>query len=437
MRSEKEMMDRIIEVAEKDERVRGVYMSGSRTNPNAPRDIFQDYDIVYVVTDISSFREDRGWIDVFGRRLYMQYPDAMPMPWEEIDTEKSYGYLMQFADGNRIDLRLATMEYALEDIKKDRLCRILLDKDKVLPEIPQATDEDHWVKRPGEKEYLNCCNEFWWMQNSIGKGIWRGEITYAMDMLNLHARPELMKMLTWYVGVNRNFSCSVGKCGKYLDKYVTQEEYQRLMETYPGAKEEAIWNSVWVMCDLFDEIARKVGDGLGYDYNKKEAHNSRLYLDCTYEAPRGAKKFYMVRRMRAKDVEQVAGIWLEGNLDAHRFIQETYWQGNYEEVKGQLAQAEVYTYEDDRGILGFAGISHGYIAGIFVKEKMRSQGIGKALVDFCKEKYPELFLHVYCKNRKAVVFYEREGFSVEKEQMDKNTGEKEYVMVWRGSRLNG
>ena len=113
MRSEKEMMDRIMEVAQKDERVRGVYMSGSRTNPNAPRDIFQDYDIVYVVTDISSFREDRGWIDVFGRRLYMQYPDDMPMPWEEIDTEKSYGYLMQFADGNRIDLRLATMEYAL------------------------------------------------------------------------------------------------------------------------------------------------------------------------------------------------------------------------------------------------------------------------------------------------------------------------------------
>ena len=48
MRSEKEMMDTIIEVAEKDARIRGVYMNGSRTNPNAPRDVFQDYDIVYV-----------------------------------------------------------------------------------------------------------------------------------------------------------------------------------------------------------------------------------------------------------------------------------------------------------------------------------------------------------------------------------------------------
>ena len=432
MRSEKEMMDKIIEVAEKDERVRGVYMNGSRTNPNAPRDIFQDYDIVYVVTEISSFREDRGWIDVFGRRLYMQYPDDMPMPWEEIDTENSYGYLMQLADGNRIDLRLATMDFALKDIREDRLCRILLDKDEALPGIPRSTDEDHWVKRPGEKEYLNCCNEFWWMQNSIGKGIWRGEIPYAMDMLNLHGRPELMKMLAWYAGMNRNFTCSVGKCGKYLDKFLTKGEYQRLMETYPGAEEEAMWRSVRAMCDLFDETARKVGDGLGYTYNGKEAHNSRLYLDCTYETPRGAKEFSMVRSMRAGDVEQVAEIWLEGNMSAHSFIPETYWKGNYEEVKRQLEKAEVYTYEDDRGILGFAGISLGYMEGIFVKEEMRSQGIGKALVDFCKGKYRELSLHVYCENRKAVAFYEREGFSIEKEQTDGNTGEREYQMVWRG-----
>lgn len=433
MRSEKEMMDIIMEVAQKDERIRGVYMNGSRTNPNAPRDVFQDYDIVYVVREISPFREDKGWIDVFGRRLYMQYPDDTPMPGEEIDTENSYGYLMQFADGNRLDLRLATLEYALDNIVSDRLCIILLDKDKALPAIPPSTDEDHWVKRPGEKEYLSCCNEFWWMLNSVGKGLWRGEIPYVMDMLNLHSRPELLRMLAWYVGVGRNFSCSVGKCGKYLDRYLTGEEYQRLMETYPRAEGEDIWRSVRAMCDLFHEMAQKVGDGLGYSYNEKEAHNSRLFLDCTYEMPRGAKAFSMVRRMRTDDVDRVAKIWLEGNLDAHSFIPETYWRGNYEEVKGQLAQAEVYTYEDNNGVLGFAGIMDGYIAGIFVKGKMRSQGIGKALVDFCKEKYPELSLHVYCANKKAVAFYEREGFAVEKEQTDGNTGEKEYKMIWRSN----
>ena len=74
MRSEKEMMDLIIAVANNDVRIRAAYLEGSRANPNVPKDIFQDYDIVYVVTETRSFREDKAWIDRFGERLYMQYP---------------------------------------------------------------------------------------------------------------------------------------------------------------------------------------------------------------------------------------------------------------------------------------------------------------------------------------------------------------------------
>ena len=49
MRSDKEMFDLILDIAKGDDRIRAVYMNGSRTNPNAILDIFQDYDIVYVV----------------------------------------------------------------------------------------------------------------------------------------------------------------------------------------------------------------------------------------------------------------------------------------------------------------------------------------------------------------------------------------------------
>ncbi|MBR3842430.1 MAG: aminoglycoside 6-adenylyltransferase, partial [Christensenellaceae bacterium] len=58
MRSESEMMSLIMGFAERDERVRAVYMNGSRTNPNAPKDIFQDYDIVYVVRNFEEFKND-------------------------------------------------------------------------------------------------------------------------------------------------------------------------------------------------------------------------------------------------------------------------------------------------------------------------------------------------------------------------------------------
>ncbi len=283
MRSEKEMMDMILGVAERDERIRGVYMNGSRTNPNAPHDIFQDYDIVYVVRETASFIADESWIDVFGRRLYMQMPDKMDgLRGMETDFANHYAYLMQFADGNRMDLTIMTPEYGIRNIRHDKLCVILMDKDGVLPEIPAPSDESHWVKKPTAAEYFCCCNEFWWMQNSVGKGLWRREMTYAMDMLNLYIRPQLFRMLSWYAGMRTGFSCSVGKSGKYLHNYLSEGEYGRLMRTYPNSDRECVWKAVFEMCSLFDEMARRVGEKLGYPYQEEEAKGSLLFLDHTH-----------------------------------------------------------------------------------------------------------------------------------------------------------
>lgn len=295
MRSEKEMMELITEVARNDERIRGVYMNGSRTNPNAKRDIFQDYDIVYVVEETASFIEDEKWIDCFGERLYMQMPEHNDrLQGKESDWENCYGYLMQFADGNRIDLHVATLDYARKDMLHDRLCILILDKDGTLPAIPEATDEDHWVKKPSEAEFVCCCNQFWWMLNSVGKGLWRKEIPYVMDMLNLHTRPQLLRVLSWYVGAQTDFSCSVGKSGKCLDKYLSEEEYERLIHTYPMGDTACIWQSVFDMCDLFDEKARWIAKALGYPYNEEEARGSRLFLNCTYELPGDAKSISVI-----------------------------------------------------------------------------------------------------------------------------------------------
>lgn len=432
MRSEKEMMDLILDIANKDDRIRGAYLNGSRTNPNAPKDIFQDYDFVYIVTETASFIRDEGWIDIFGERLYMQLPEKMDrLMGHESDFDNCYGYLLQLADGNRVDFHLQTLTYSINDMLKDRLCIVLLDKDNALPKLPAATDKDHWVVQPSETEYLCCCNEFWWSLNNVGKGLWRGEIPYVMDMLNQLMRPELMKMIAWYVGTKNNFSCSIGKSGKYLCKYLSQEEMARLLRTYPDGKTDAIWSCVFEMCGMFDEIAGETGDKLGFVYNRKEAYNSRLYLDCVYELPADAEEIYLVRRMRENDVDEIAKIWLAANMATHSYIPESYWKGNYESVKQRLKETEVYVYEDDKGIQGFAGITKGYLEGIFVRSKMRAKGIGHALMAVCKSKYFKMSLHVYCKNIRAVNFYLREGFKISKKQVAADTNQAEYEMVWR------
>ena len=142
----------------------------------------------------------------------------------------------------------------------------------------------------------------------------------------------------------------------------------------------------------------------------------------------------MIRELQKTDIDTVSQIWLDANRDAHDVIPAEYWENNFLPVKKMLLQAEVYVYMDERKnrIEGFVGLDQEYIAGIFVRKEARSGGIGKALLDFVKEKKQELTLNVYRKNERAVRFYEREGFQIIDRTVDKSTDEKEYLMKWKG-----
>lgn len=139
----------------------------------------------------------------------------------------------------------------------------------------------------------------------------------------------------------------------------------------------------------------------------------------------------MIRELKKTDIDQVADIWLNTNIKAHNFIPAQYWQTNFDMVKEMLFQAEVYIYENKKNIQGFIGLQNDYIAGIFVLDKAQSQGIGKSLLNFAKDKKEELYLSVYQKNIRAIHFYQREDFKIQSENIDENTSEKEYRMTWK------
>lgn len=136
----------------------------------------------------------------------------------------------------------------------------------------------------------------------------------------------------------------------------------------------------------------------------------------------------MIRQMKETDLPEVMEIWLQANEEAHAFIPAAYWQENYDMVCELLPQAEVYVYEKNVHLSGFIGMNGEYVAGIFVRQSARSQGVGKQLIHYVKDRKERLILHVYEKNKRAIHFYEREGFVVVSWGMDGDTGETEYVM---------
>ena len=287
MRTEAEMISLIKDIAFKEENIRAAYIEGSRTNPNAPKDIFQDYDIVYIVTTTKPFREDKEWINNFGKILYMHYPeDNVFYP---SDVENCYGWQIQFADGNRMDLHVCTKENALANLE---LYQILVDKDGIVPYPQETTDERYWVKEPREIEFKCTCSDFWWCLNNVAKGLWRNELPYAMDVINFVLRPHLKRLLEWKMGIENNFSVSAGKSCKYFKKYLQEETYRQFLATYSIAEIESIWNSVFEMCDLFQSTAVELSKKQKFVYDFEQAENSLIFLHHVRKLPANAKEIY-------------------------------------------------------------------------------------------------------------------------------------------------
>ena len=288
MRSSTEMFALILKKAQTDSRIRAVYLEGSRVNPSVPKDIFQDYDIAYVVDDIKPFYQDQAWLDQFGPRLYWQLPDDNAY-FPLAEAADAYGWLIQFADGNRLDLHVRTLNNALNHLK---MYQILLDKDHCLPQPTELTDQRYWVQRPTNAEFRGTCNEFWWCLNNVAKGLWRQELPYVLDMLDFNVRPMLKQILNWQIGAAHDFQISVGKNGKYYRQLLPTAVYQRFLATYATGDVAAVWSAVTVMCDLFQEVAGQLSQQLNLTYDWQEATNSRLFLDHIRQLPADASEIY-------------------------------------------------------------------------------------------------------------------------------------------------
>ncbi|HEY1869661.1 MAG TPA: aminoglycoside 6-adenylyltransferase [Chitinophagaceae bacterium] len=279
MKSEEEIINHVLYVANSDDRVRAVLLTGSRANLSVPKDIFQDFDIIYIVWQMDSFINDKQWIDIFGERLILQLPDEMSMGKED---DHAFHYLMLFKDGNRIDLTLFPLEKFETAFKKDSLTVSLLDKDDLFKNLPPANDTDYHIKRPAEKEFTDCCNEFWWVSTYVAKGLWRKEITYAKEMMEVPVRWMFLKMIEWYIGIKNDFAVTVGKAGRNMKKYISPQLYDKILFTYPDSNIENIWESLFEMTNLFDELASEIAGFLEFHYKKDEACNVKAYLQEVY-----------------------------------------------------------------------------------------------------------------------------------------------------------
>jgi aminoglycoside 6-adenylyltransferase len=223
--------------------------------------------------------------------MILQMPEDMQDP--PPDQGGYFVYLMQFMDGNRIDLGIFTMsQWKEHGGEKDSLSVLLLDKDGLIQPFPPASDADYLPKPPTAKLFADCCNEFWWVSPYVAKGLWRQEILYAKCTMDEAVREQLMNMLTWHIGVKTDFKVSPGKLGKYFDKYLEPELWEMLLKTYADGSYENTWSALLTMCDLFRKVAVPIAEHFGFEYPFDDDRRVNAHLEHVRSLPRDAKEIY-------------------------------------------------------------------------------------------------------------------------------------------------
>ncbi len=278
MRTENEMIELIMKKAESDERIRAVTLNGSRAGKDALVDQYSDFDIAYFVTDVREFTKDKDWISYFGDILIVQHSmDWYSHPYDYTSRD-TFLYLIQFEDGNRIDLSIVDISKLKEEKENKEPKKILMNKDNFKELIESDDESEFYITKPSEMEFNNTCNEFRWLSIYITKGLCRKELyyaKYAYDVLNVEM---FMKMLNWKVAIDNDFSITTGSHSRYLKKYLSDLEMKRLHSMFPDANYENIWDKLFKMYDYFHELEIKLSNYFKYEINIDETNRVRRYI---------------------------------------------------------------------------------------------------------------------------------------------------------------
>ena len=266
MRTETEMLDVILQTA-KTLQVEAVAISGSRTDTKAPKDEFQDYDVVYIVDDLDNLTSDLSWLDQFGNRLIEQY--------NVLGNRRLY--LMLFEDGNRIDLTLCPKDHIQEWVDSEADYTVLKDE-KGLFESYTTSPERYWTNPASPIDFEKACNEFWWVSAYVVKGICRNQLIYATDHLYGICQQELLKILAWQVASDKG-TVDIGKNYKYLFQYLPTEKEKEFSNLLDFSSIEKNTQSLFSTMNLFHREAKILAQKMGFDYDKEVAEKMIEYAE--------------------------------------------------------------------------------------------------------------------------------------------------------------
>ena len=279
--NEPAIIQRLVQWGERQQLVRAMLLTSSRTNPAAPVDALSDYDVVVVVTAIQPYLADETWLGDFGELLVV-YRD----PVRQTYGCETFTRVTHYQDGTKIDYSIWPTALLPQIIAQPRLpdfldigYQILLDKDHLTDALLPPTYTAYIPAPPTAVAYRTVIDDFFNDALYVGKYLWRDDLLPAKYSLDNVMKLEcLRQMLEWRMEIAHGWSIRPGANGRGLKRHVAPEVWAALERTYVGAGSSANWDALFQTIELFRGVAVDVGDQLGYAYPAAMEQQILAYL---------------------------------------------------------------------------------------------------------------------------------------------------------------
>ncbi len=266
-RSEKEVIEMVLDFAEKNESVRAVI----RTNL-LPKREYDYYNFCFVADDPEQYDGDI-FENCFGERILLYRGDRN---YPELFPDNTKAHLIVFSDSTTIAINVMGREAFLARYNREQThgnvwigdtYLKILDKDHILPAIRRLDEKQTWFSEtPSEEEFGGTNSEFWWVLKTFAEYTLRKELPSAMFYLNMAVRDLLNRMIRWYLFLRTGQPVDMGILDCNMEKLLGRELFSLYKETYPAADYEQIWKAFDAVVKLWTTIGKDVAKRCGYVY---------------------------------------------------------------------------------------------------------------------------------------------------------------------------
>lgn len=253
----------LLDIGRKTENIRLMLMTGSRVNPLASRDRYEDYDIIYGAKDPKALLEDPSFLEDLDP-IFIYSENYKPYN----KAKESVNFKVLTSWQTKVDIEIIPLEDLDRVLTNNTLLSLVMDKDNLIKKLPLASDISYRVMRPTKNEFEMAVYEFFAGVLDLLPYLYRKSYIGSIQEKR-KLEDGINKMLAWDLAYKGDFKVNFGKNYKDLENYMDDGQLEALYKTMDYRDIDTMWEALFTSMSFFRSLGLGLGQRLNYAYPKK------------------------------------------------------------------------------------------------------------------------------------------------------------------------